>query len=117
MKILSYIIPKQLQINTFVQSLHKQYTEKGKLSIRQQDALEDILEIVLDFYDWDFKPNEELQEDWDNLIAKLTRNRFRVNKNRNKCIRALESIIEGEPRWDVINDALGKNYNYGYRRW
>ena len=118
MKILSYIIPKQLQKNHFVQSLHKQFEEKGKLSPKQAEALEDILEITLDFYDWKYEPkNEELQEDWDNLLAKLTRNRFRSVKNRNKCIRALESIIAEMPRWDLIDEALGKNYNYGYRRW
>jgi len=117
MKIFDFIIPKDLQTNGFILSLHEQLEKKGKLSFKQIWALEDMLEIEYDFYGWDFVPeNEEIKEDWDKLIAKLKRNRFRSNKNRNKCIRALESIIDDDPIHWLIDEALGKNYS-PYRRW
>jgi tRNA U34 5-carboxymethylaminomethyl modifying GTPase MnmE/TrmE len=119
MVILSYIIPKDLQKNSFVQSLHKQFEEKGELSRRQTHALEDILEIELDFFGWSFEPpkeDEHICQEWDLLLAKMTRNRFRKIKNKNKCIRAMETIINGEPNYGMINDALGRNFQT-YRRW
>lgn len=120
MFILDYIIPKDLQSNNFIQSLHAQFEEKGELSKRQKFALEDMLEIELDFFGWEFKPdpsNEDICEEWDILISKLTRNRFRKVKNKNKCIRALESIIYGQPDQRLIDDALGRNFDYRYRRY
>lgn len=118
MVILSYIIPKSLQSNDFVKSLHKQFEEKGQLSIRQTEALVDMLEIDLDFFEWDAKClDENYQDDFEKLMAKMKRNRFRKVKTRNKCIRAIESIIEGKPRPSLIADALGENFQYRYRRY
>lgn len=121
MEICTLIIPKKLQTNPFIVSLHKQYTQKGKLTINQLWALEDMLEIRLDFFEWDFKLDPEsvdyieMKENWDQLIAKLNRDRFRKNKNRNKCVRALMSIVEGQPKCGLIDEALGRGFNPYYR--
>jgi hypothetical protein len=121
MVILNYIIPKSLQKNDFLKSLHKQFEEKGELSPRQTRALEDMLEIEMDFFGWDFEPpkdDERICQEWDLLLAKMTRNRFRKVKNKNKCIRAMETIINGEPNYGMIDDALGRNFQtYRYRRY
>ena len=119
MVILGYIIPKRLQQNDFVKSLARQFEEKGKLSKKQTHAIEDMLEIELDFYGSEFKPDPEdewLCQEWDLLFAKYRRNRFRSTKGRNKCIRAMESIIDGEPNEWLIDEALGRNYQ-PYRRY
>ena len=122
MVIHDYIVPKGLQENPFVQSLKRQYDTKGELSNKQLIALEDLLEISLDFYEWDHRPDpdSEFFEDYFLLLDKLKRNRFRKTKNRNKCIRALENIILGKGSCQEIDTALGRNFNpyhrYG-RRW
>lgn len=118
MVILNYIIPKALQTNDFVKSLHAQFTEKGELSIKQTEALEGMLDIRLDFFDWNFEPTEEDKEDWDDMIKKLKRNRFRSSKNYNKCVRALEYIVHGNKNQWLNDEVLGRNYDYyGYRRY
>ena len=117
MKILTYIIPKDVQSLGFIQSVAAQFEEKGKISPKQEAALRDIIGIEEDFFHWDYDPKgKEAEEQYNTLYAKLKRDRFRKTKNRNKCVRALTSIAEGKPRWDLINDALGLNFNYG-RRW
>ena len=118
MQIMNYIIPKSLQKNNFLLSLKDQYENKGKLSPKQIWALEDILEIELDFFDWNATcPLEDCQDEFDKLMAKMKRNRFRKIKNRNKCIRAIESILNENVNWALVNDALGLNFNPYYRRW
>lgn len=114
MKIMSFIIPVDLRSNDFIKSLHKQFEEKGELSKRQVWALADVLEIEEEFYEWDYNPTIE-ESSYEELKAKLKRNRFRKIKNRNKCIRAMHSIINGKPEYRLINDALGLNYQ-PYRR-
>lgn len=117
MKILNYVIPKSLETFGFVQSLAQQVDEKGQLSLKQEEALRDIIGIEEDFYYWDYDPKgKECEDQYEVLFQKLRRDKFRKTKNKNKCIRALISIAEGNPRYYLINDALGLNYNYG-RRW
>ena len=126
MKILNYIIPEEFKNEPFIISLHKQFKSKGKLSIKQTYALQDIIGVEVDFYAHDFKEinekllddNPYLQDDFNELRAKLERNRFRATKGRNKCVRALQSIIDEKPNAELINDALGRNYFSNYhRRW
>jgi hypothetical protein len=116
MKILNYIIPKSLQDNDFIKSLNEQYSEKGDLSQKQTEALENMIGISLEYYHFDFVPTEDTPSEYHDLLAKLKRNRFRKEKNRNTCIRALDSIVSGKPRWDLINTATGANFHY-FRRW
>lgn len=121
MKILKYIIPKDLQKNNFMLSLKAQFEKSGELSKRQKYALEDMLEIELDFYDWSFELPEDsdpsLRSDFDELMKKLKLNRFRKIKTRNKCIRAIESIIQNKTDKYLVDDALGRLVRYGYRRY
>ena len=49
MQILNFTIPKYLRDDPFIISLHKQFTKSGVLTKKQTDALEDALEIELDF--------------------------------------------------------------------
>jgi len=115
MKIANFIIPKSLQSNDFIKSVHKQFQEKGELSKKQVWVLADVLEIEEDFYEWNHIPTIE-EQTYEELKAKLIRNRFRKTKNRNKCIRAMYSIIDEKPDYALINDALGLNFHH-YRRW
>ena len=118
MEILGYIIPKDLQKLSFVKSIHEQYQKKGRLSLKQQIAIEGILEIVPDFFDWEYVPtttDEYIIDCWEQLIAKLKRNKFRKAKTKLTCIRALETIISEEPDMAVIADALGLNFNPRWR--
>lgn len=117
MKILSYYIPKDLQNNTFLKSLHEQvYNKGGKLSIKQLNALKDALDIDEDFYNWDYKcTNDRYANDYDLLKNKLIANRFKTTKGRNKCIRAMQSIIDNKPDYYLIEDALARLAWRGYR--
>lgn len=118
MRILDFIVPEYLRDNTFIISLHKQFTKHGTLTKKQVDALEDALEIELDFYGWDMPVPEEHREDFEELLAKFRRNRFLRTKNKNKCIRAMNSIIDGVPCQRLINSSLGRGFfNRGYNRY
>ena len=82
MRILNFIVPKYLRGDPFIISLHKQFTKSGVLTKKQTDALEDALEIELDFYGWDVPVPEENRADFEELLAKFHRNRFRNTKNK-----------------------------------
>lgn len=111
MKILSYIIPKALQNNAFMRSLEQQCKTKGELSTRQVWALRDMLDIDEEFFDWDYRCLNELhQENYKDLKNKLKRDKFRSVKGKNKCIRAMQSIIDGKPDHYLIREALGLDY-------
>lgn len=117
MRILDFIVPEYLRDNTFIISLHKQFTKSGVLTKRQVDALEDALEIELDFYGWDIPVPEEHLEDFEKLLAKF-RNRFHGTKTKNRCIRAMNSIIDGVPCQSLIDSALGRQFfTRGYSRY
>jgi hypothetical protein len=118
MKILSFFIPKELQCNEFIKSLHMQVHNKGGvLSTRQMNALKDILEIDEEFFDWDYRClDERYAGDYNDLKNKLIRNRFRSIKGKNKCVRAMNSIIAGKPDYYAIEDSLGRISYRGYRR-
>jgi hypothetical protein len=117
MKILSYYIPMALQKNEFLKSLHEQFHNKGgKLSPRQLCALKDVLDIEEDFYSWDYKCiNDRYRNDYELLKSKLIADRFKTVKGRNKCIRAMQSIIDGKPDFYLIEDALTRLDWRGYR--
>jgi len=119
MKIEDYVIPSDLQSNSFIRSLKSQ-SETKKLSERQLQSLIDILEIPIDFMNNDL-PNKELYSDdkyeyflseYHILNNKLKRNRFRRVKNRNNCIRAIQTILNGNPDIELIDKALNRNYRY-----
>lgn len=113
MRILSYIVPKELQGNDFIRSLHRQYKSKGELTKRQTWALRDMLDIDEDFYDWDFVCKiPGVSGNYDDIMTKLKRNKFRATKGRNKCIRALQSIVDGKVDNHLIAEALGKGFNH-----
>lgn len=117
MKILSYYIPRDLQNNVFLRSLHEQVHSKGgKLSTKQLNALKDALDIEEDFYNWDYKcTNDNYVNDYELLKSKLIADRFKTVKGRNKCIRAMSSIIIGAPDYYLIEDALRRIGWRGYR--
>lgn len=118
MRILDFIVPEYLRDNTFIISLHKQFTKHGTLTKKQVDALEDALEIELDFYGWDVPVPEEHREDFEKLLAKFRRNRFHGTKTKNRCIRAMHSIIDGVPDRGLIDSALGRQFfTRGYNRY
>lgn len=112
MRILSYIVPKELQGNEFIRSLHLQYKSKGELTKRQTWALRDMLDIDEDFYNWDFVcKNPNISGAYDDIMTKLKRNKFRTAKGRNKCIRALQSIVDNKADNYLIAEALGTGFN------
>lgn len=118
MRILDFTVPEYLRGDPFINSLHKQFIKSGVLSKKQVDALEDALEIELDFYGWDIPVPEEHREDFEKLLAKFRRNRFRGTKTKNRCIRAMNSIIDGVPRQSLIDGALGRQFFiHGYSRY
>jgi hypothetical protein len=113
MKILSFFIPKELQGNQFILSLYRQTEISGKdLSLRQINALKDMLDIDEEFYDWDYKCLDDRHSgNYTDLKNKLIRNKFRTIKGKNKCVRAMQSIIDGKPDHYLIQEALGTNFN------
>lgn len=111
MRILSYIVPKELQGNEFIRSLHLQYKSKGELTKRQTWALRDMLDIDEDFYNWDFVCENTYSEKYAEIMTKLKRNKFRAAKGRNRCIRAIQSIIDGKADNYLIAEALGVGFN------
>lgn len=111
MKILSYVIPKALQSNTFIRSLELQFKKSGELSKRQLWALRDMLDIDEEFFDWDYICLDKLyQENYKDLKNKLKRDKFRTIKGKNKCVRAMQSIVDGKPDHYLIREALGLDY-------
>ena len=117
MRILNFIVPKYLRGDPFIVSLHEQFTKSGVLTKRQTDALEYALGIELDFFGWDAQVPEENRADFEKLLAKYRRNRFRCTKNKNRCVRAMNSIIDGAPCQSLIDSALGSNFlSRGYNR-
>lgn len=117
MMIYDYIIPQELQTNSFIVSLNRQFKECGKLTPRQYEALQDMLDIDLDFYtDIKYEINENYINDYTQLINKLKKTNFRKAKTKNNCIRAIQSIIEGKPRFSLIMGIL-VGYNYRRRRY
>ena len=113
MKILSFFIPKELQNNQFIKSLHTQFHNKGgALSIRQINALKDMLDIDEEFYDWDYRCLDDRHSgNYNDLKNKLIRNKFKTIKGKNKCVRSMQSIIDGKPDHYLIQEALGTNFN------
>jgi hypothetical protein len=93
------------------------HNKGGKLSAKQFNALKDALDIEEDFYRWDYecKDTNEYASDYSDLKAKLIRNKFKSVKGRNKCIRAMQSIIDGTPNYYLIEDALSRVDWRGYR--
>lgn len=119
MMIYDYIIPQELQTNSFIVSLNRKFKECGKLTPRQYEALQDMLDIDLDldFYtDIKYEINENYINDYTQLINKLKKTNFRKAKTKNNCIRAIQSIIEGKPRFSLIMGIL-VGYNYRRRRY
>lgn len=111
MQIMSFIIPKDLRSHNFIQSLHAQFDKTKVLSYKQICALKDILEIDEEFFNWDYEcQDEHWKDDYQKLKEKLIRNRFRSIKNKNKCVRAMQSVIDGCPNNSLIDDALGRNF-------
>ena len=118
MRILNFTVPKYLRCDPFIISLHKQFTKSGVLTKKQTTALEDALEIELDFYGWDAPVPEEHRADFEELLAKFRRNGFLKTKNKNRCIRAMNSIIDGAPSQSLIDSSLGRNFfNRGYNHY
>ena len=122
MQILNYYIPEELRENVFVRSLYRQFCATGKLSPKQINALKNMLNLDLDFCLLDvaeqFEAPEELKDDLADLIAKYKRDRFRTSKKKNQCILAMESILFGDPKQYLIDEALNKDFTPVYkRRW
>lgn len=118
MKILTYIVPKHLENNDFVKSIHSKYTKDGVLSINQTNAIIDMIGVELDFYDYEFTlPAGHVDAgDYSMLRDKLKKNRFTTAKGKNRVIRALNSIINNKPNQALIDIALGR-IQYYPKRW
>lgn len=117
MKILTYIVPKHLEDNDFVKSIHSKYTKSGVLTVNQINAIQDVIGIELDFYDYEYIPHEDYTVDYSMLRDKLKNNKFTTAKGKNRVVRALNSIIENKPNQNLIDEALGRIqfYNKGWR--
>jgi len=108
MQIGTYYIPLKLHENEFVKSLSSQFEKTGRLSQKQLNALEDILEIDVDFFGSDY---EIADLDFELLLAKYKRNRFKNIWTRNRCVRAMNSIINGNKNQELVDLALNKNFS------
>ncbi len=126
MEIMGYQIPDKKKNNSFLLSLKQQYEKKGRLSLKQHEALEDNLGILIDFYDFERMPNfdkiqaarslDVLKADFIELRKRVFRNNFRSHKSRNQCIRAVISFLKNGPRYDLINKILyPTGYGWGRR--
>ncbi len=113
MKIMDYIIPKGHQNNDFIISLFNQFEKNGKLSEKQISSLRSVIDIEEDFFEYDFKcPDVNFQNEFNDLKAKLTRNRFKYTITKNRCIKAIQSILYNKPDWNLIDSALGHINQY-----
>lgn len=117
MIILGYSIPKSLQKNSFIISLDRQQHSRD-LSKKQVVALISMLDIPLDFhhFDFDYSNLGDLKEDYELLLNKIMRNRMRTVKGWNKTIMAIQSIIDNDPDYNLIDDALGRIEYTGHWR-
>ena len=118
MEILGYIIPKSLETNDFIRSIYEQ-SKKKDLTLKQNEAFLDIIGYEEDFFEFDFPCPQDmivqgLNVDFDSLKEKLKRDRFRKTSTKNKCIRALKSIIYSSPRYGIIDEVL-ERVNYWRR--
>jgi len=109
MKILNYYIPKDKQSDRFIMSFKAQIDSGKNLSRRQIEVLEDNLEIELDFFNHHFVPLNKYKSIWDQILEKVNKNRFVKIKNKNRCIRALHSIMDGRPDNKNIDIILDRN--------
>jgi len=118
MEIMGYMVANQFKVNSFVVSIYNQIQEGKELLLKQKEAIENILEIELDFFDFEFTlpENHEYYIRFNELRLKLYKNNFRKVKPKNNCIRAIQSIINDEPRLDLINQVLYPEDYYGRRR-
>lgn len=117
MEIMGYSIPVEFQSNNFICSLFDQFETKGTLSKKQVEALENVIGVELEFNDFDFtvSKDHECFNALNTLMKKLKANRFRKVKTRNDCIRAVKSIIDGSPRWQLIDYIINpRRYFYKY---
>lgn len=106
MHIMNYYIPEDLRDNPFLLCLYRQENDGGEFSYRQIEELQDIIGISLDYWHYDVYHVENSQDDFDALLKKLKSNKFKnVNgrgAGRNRCIRALNSLVENNPRRSLI---------------
>lgn len=117
-EILDYIIPKSLQSNNFIKSLYLQYKKTGKLSERQIEGLRNILDIDNDFlvsgleFPEALKDSEVLKQDFEKLKRKYLNNKFKKAKNKNRCEKAIRSIINQQPDYGLIDEILNPDYKH-----
>ena len=114
MKILDYIIPQKHQDNSFILSLLAYAEKNGKLTENQEIALRDCIDIEDDFFEYDVTPkNGKFLQDFNELKEKLARNRFKSIRNKNKCIRGIQSILNNKPNYGLIDKALCRDSYWG----
>ena len=113
-EIYDYIIPEHLRNNKFIKDLHFQYLQNQSLSEKQIIALRNMLNIDDDFYVEELEYPEDLEVNFKNefnlLIEKFKRNRFKKAKNKNKCISAIKSILDLKPDYNLIDEILNPEY-------
>lgn len=114
MEILGFTIPNEVSNKPFLDSLIRYYQKHRKLTPRQYNAFLDLIGVELDFFDYEYQEPEESHyyEDYINLREKLKRNRFIKVSGKNKVVRALNSIIEGKPDINTIDEALDRRKYY-----
>lgn len=114
MEILGYIVDDSFKGNAFVMSVHKQVQDGRNLSLKQVEAIENILEIELDFFDFEFTLSEDHKwfDEFSTIREKLFKNNFRKVKPKNNCIRAIQSIIDDNPRELLIDQIINPQNHY-----
>jgi len=117
MKILDYIIPEEYRKNDFVRNVHRYFLDKGSITDKQENALRWCIGVEEDFFEYDVKvPKDSPQfDDFILLKEKYQRDRFRYTRTKNECIKAMQSIIYERPDYALINNALGRNYDWRRR--
>jgi len=122
MMILDYYIPKELRGNDKIRNLGNIFRRKGKLTPKQKDLLEDLLEIDMDFlvYDITLAEDDPNYDDWSRLTYKLYHTKWQKASTRNRCIRCILSCLRGAPNKNTIDQVLNPSAywakNRGYWR-
>lgn len=120
MEILGYYIPESLENNNFINSLYNKQINQKPFSERQKLALFNMLDIEIEYPNLNL--NAEIHIDFQEMFEKLKNKylttNFRKAKTKNNCIFALQSIINDNPDYKIIEKVFGDYNPYNrYRRW
>jgi hypothetical protein len=91
----------------------KKYQYEKSISVPVVFTTEEEINYFVDEQNTTFN-NHQIYNDYFFLVQKLERNRFRSDKSRKTCIKAIQSILDGEPDNNAIEYSTGRMFTKRY---